>query len=298
MSTIKQLEIFVKVIECDGVIRAANALHVTPPAVTKQIKTMEAHLGIALFNRIGRKLVLTEMGQLYYQEATQALHNLKQLEALIKTGKKEVSGILKVRSSQFFAHQRLLPQLPQFLERYPKLQLNLELQESAADFLTDKVDVLYGTSIPSQTHWEQKQIGVTRYVLCASPGYIKQAGIVHDIADLQNHRYLTHTGRNPDNLIRFKNQEIMVSPYLWFNSYDGLFGAALQDLGLIWVHYPAVEPLLQTGKLIELLPKEAPPAQPVYIQYLHGEYIDPKIRAFVDFFSNESTNGSLYQSKV
>ncbi len=287
MSTIKQLEIFVKVIECNGVIRAANALHLTPPAVTKQIKTMEAHLGIALFNRIGRKLVLTEIGQVYYQEATQALHNLKRLETLIKTGKKEVSGILKVRSSQFFAHQRLLPQLPQFLERYPKLQLNLELQESSADFVTDKVDVLYGVSIPGQANWEQKQIGITRYVLCASPDYIKRYGTVKNIADLQNHRYLTHSGRNPDNLIRFKNQEIIVSPYLWFNNYDGLFGAALQDLGLIWVHYPAVEKLLQTGKMIELLPNEAPPAQPIYLQYLHGEYIDPKIRAFVDFFSNE-----------
>lgn len=182
-------------------------------------------------------------------------------------------------------HQRLLPQLPQFLERYPKLQLNLEIQESSANFVTDKVDVLYGVSIPGPTHWEQKQIGVTRYVLCASPGYIKRAGTVQDIADLHNHRYLTHTGRNPDNLIRFKSQEILVSPYLWFNNYDGLFGAALQDLGLIWVHHPAVEPLLQTGQMIELLAHEAPPAQPVYLQYLHGEYIDPKVRAFVDFFS-------------
>jgi DNA-binding transcriptional LysR family regulator len=92
MSTIKQLEIFIKVVECDGVIRAANALHVTPPAVTKQIKAMEAHLGISLFNRIGRKLILTEMGRAYYQEATQALHNLKQLEVLIKTGKKKFQG--------------------------------------------------------------------------------------------------------------------------------------------------------------------------------------------------------------
>jgi DNA-binding transcriptional LysR family regulator len=100
VSKIEQLASFIKIVECGGLIRAAEALHLTPPALTKQMKALEGHLGTALFHRVSRRLILTEIGQQYYDEAARTLHNLIQLERLIKTGKKEVSGILKVRTTR------------------------------------------------------------------------------------------------------------------------------------------------------------------------------------------------------
>lgn len=284
MSKIEQLESFIKIVECGGLIRAAEALHLTPPALTKQMKVLEGNLGVALFHRIGRRLILTEIGQQYYEEAVRALQSLTQLERLIKTGKKEVSGILKIRSTQYFGHTYLFPRLGAFLERYPALRVNIELLEYPPDFIKDKVDIIYGVSISGQDNWVQKKMGMTSYVLCASPAYLERFGTPQKIADLYQHRYLTHTGRYVENLVHFKNQDVTLLPYLWFNSYDGLFAAGLQGLGLIWVHRYAAEEHLQKGHLVEILPEEAAPPRPVYLQYLAAEYIDPKVRAFVDFF--------------
>lgn len=114
MSKIEQLESFIKIVECGGLIRAAEELHLTPPALTKQMKVLEGNLGVALFHRVGRRLILTEIGQQYYEEAVRVLQNLTQLERLIKTGKKEVSGILKIRSTQYFGHAHLFPRLVHF----------------------------------------------------------------------------------------------------------------------------------------------------------------------------------------
>lgn len=284
MSKIEQLQSLIKIVECGGLIRAAEALHLTPPALTKQMKVLEGSLGIALFHRVGRRLILTEIGQQYYEEAVRVLQNLNQLERLIKTGKKEVSGILKIRSTQYFAHAHLFPRLREFLERYPVLRVNIELLEYAPDFIKDKVDIIYGVSIPGQDHWVQKKIGMTSYVLCASPAYLERSGTPQKLADLYAHHYLTHTGRDAENIVYFKHQDITLSPYSWFNNYEGLLAAGLQGLGLIWVHRYAVEAYLQSGQLIELLADEAAPPRPVYLQYLAAEYIDPKIRAFVGFF--------------
>ncbi len=284
MSKIEQLASFIKIVECGGLIRAAEALHLTPPALTKRMKVLEGHLGTALFHRVGRRLILTEIGQQYYDEAVRTLQNLTQLERLIKTGKKEVSGILKVRTTPYFGHAHLFPRLTEFLERYPALRINLELLEHAPDFIEDKVDILYGASIPGHDHWVQKKIGATSYVLCANSTYLKRFGTPQKISDLYAHHYLAHTGRNPDNVLHFKKQDITLPPYSWFNNYESLLAACLEGLGLIWVHRYAAEDLLKKGQLIELLAKEAAPSRPVYLQYLATEYIDPKVRAFVEFF--------------
>lgn len=284
MSKIEQLESFIKIVECGGLIRAAEALHLTPPALTKQMKALEGHLGTALFHRVGRRLILTDIGQQYYDEAARTLHNLIGLERLIKTGKKEVSGVLKIRTTPYFGHAHLFPRLAEFLKRYPALRVHFELLEYTPDFIEDKVDILYGVSIPGHDHWVQKQIGATSYALCASPAYLKQMGTPETINDLYAHHYLAHTGRNPDNALHFKKQNITLPAYSWFNNYEGLLAACLEGIGLIWVHRYAVEDLLKKGQLTELLPKEAVPSCPVYLQYLATEYIDPKVRAFVEFF--------------
>src|SRR6185437_1979790 len=286
MSKLEQLETFIKVVEHTGIARAALALNLSSSAVTKQIQALETNIGVALFDRSKRSLKLTEIGERYYLEAVSSLKNLQQLESLIHTNQKEVSGILKVRSMHFVANQLIIPRLPRFLERYPKLQLNLENLEHMPNFWQDGVDVMYGASFPGQDDWVQKKIGLTDLILCASPIYLKQFGNPKTLEELKNHRYLTHTARNPDHLIRLNKQNLIVPPYLWFNNYESMIAAAYVGLGFIWLHQNAVAIQLERGDFIELFPQHALRNQAMYLYYQNGQYIHPKIRAFVDFFSN------------
>jgi len=286
MSKLEQLETFIKVVEHTGIARAALALNLSSSAVTKQIQALETNIGVALFDRSKRSLKLTEIGERYYLEAVSSLKNLQQLESLIHTNQKEVSGILKVRSMHFVANQLIIPRLPRFLERYPKLQFNLENLEHMPNFWQDGVDVMYGASFPGQDDWVQKKIGLTDLILCASPIYLKQFGNPKTLEELKNHRYLTHTARNPDHLIRLNKQNLIVPPYLWFNNYESMIAAAYVGLGFIWLHQNAVAIQLERGDFIELFPQHALRNQAMYLYYQNGQYIHPKIRAFVDFFSN------------
>jgi len=286
MSKLEQLEAFIKVVECSGISRAATALHLSSSAVTKQIQALEAGIGVALFDRSKRSLKLTEIGERYYFEAVATLKNLEQLESLIKTSQKEVSGILKVRSMQFVANQLIIPRLAEFLACYPKLQFSLESLEHMPNFWQDGVDIVYGAWLPGQDDWIQKKIGLTDVIICASPGYLEQFGNPKTLEELKNHRYLTHTARNPDHLLRLNKQNMIVPPYLWFNNYESMIAAAQVGLGFIWLHKNAVIKQLEQGSLIELFPQHALRNQAMYLYYLSGQYIHPKIRAFVDFFSN------------
>lgn len=284
MSKLEQLQTFVKVVEHGGITHAAEVIHLSAPAVTKQIQNLEEHLGVALFDRVGRNLKLTEIGERYYQEAVAALRSLQQLESFIKTGQKDVSGILKIRTIQHFAIKQMIPRLPEFLAKYPNLRIKLETIESMPNFWKDEIDILYGVSIPGQPDWVQKRIGSTYYILCASPTYLEKMGTPQTVEDLKHHRYLSHAGRIQNYLIELKSTNLITDPYMWFSNYEGLIEAALQGLGYIWAHEYVVTGLIREGKLTEILPHEVAPERPIYLYYQNGQYIDPKIRAFVDFF--------------
>lgn len=285
MSKLEQLQTFIKVVDCHGVTAASKVLHLTPPAVTKQIQNLEQQLGVALFDRIGRGLKLTEIGERYYQEAENVLKNLQQLEALIKTGQSEVSGILSVRATQYYAQTKIMPRLAEFLQLYPKLKMKLEIRERLPDFWQDQVDIVYGVSVEGQADWIQKAIDTTRYVLCAAPCYFERFGKPKNLEALKEHRYLTHMGRNPDYAVRLKHRTLMLTPYLWFNHFDAIFDAALQGLGIIWVHEHGVRRYLDSGELVEIFEPYSLAQQKVYLYYPNGQYIDPKTRAFVEYFS-------------
>jgi len=167
MSKLEQLETFIKVVEHTGIARAALALNLSSSAVTKQIQALEAGIGVALFDRTKRSLKLTEIGESYYLEAVSTLKNPQQLESLIHTSQKEISGILKVRSMHFVANQLIIPRLPEFLVCYPKLQFSLENLEHMPNFWQDGMDIMYGASCPGQDDWVQKKIGLTDIILCA-----------------------------------------------------------------------------------------------------------------------------------
>lgn len=286
MSKLEQLETFIKVIECNGIAKAAEALHMSPSAITKQIQALEAKIRTVLFDRTKRNLKLTEIGEQYYIEACNTIKNLQQLESLIQTNQKEISGILKIRSMQFIANKFVIPRLEEFLSLYPKLQVNLESLEILPNFWKDGIDIVYGSSYPGEDTWVQRKIGLTDIILCGSPKYFKKYGIPATIDELHEHKYLTHTARNPDNLIRLKQLNLCITPYLWCNTYESMIASAKAGIGFVWLHADSVASELSSGELIEIFPEHTLRDQSMYLYYQNGQYIQPKIRAFVDFFSS------------
>ena len=138
-------------------------------------------------------------------------------------------------------------------------------------------------SIPGPADSIQRVIEKTRYVLCASPDYLKKYGTPKRPQDLIGHQYITHSMRRPDDVILFKNDSIHVEPLLRLNDTKAMLQCALEGVGIIKLHEYVVREAIEQKKLVEILSSFAENELSIYLCYQARRYLQPKIRRFIDF---------------
>lgn len=291
MSKFKQLEAFVCVIEEGSFAAAGLRLHLTPAAISKQIKALEESLSTELIRRNTRNLALTDIGEQYFAKAKTILAEVKEADMLILQTQKEPAGILRMVIMHYFAEDIILPRLDEFLKKYPKLTLQLELAERLPDLIREEIDLVFGISIEAYPDFVKKSISRTRYVFCASPEYIKNFGLPLLPEDLKKHRYITHSMRKRAQFVSFKNHtDIYVEPYLWLNDSDAIRACACMGLGIAKLHEYFVRQDIAAGRLIALYSDYTEPEQDIYLYYRQSLHTNPKIKAFINFYTEERKN--------
>lgn len=288
MTDFSQIKTFVLVSELGSLAAAARTLGVSPAAISKQLTKLEEELGLQLLLRSTRKLELTEVGINYCFQCRRILEEVEAASALISQIKVVPNGALKVVSGRHFATSYIVPNVKEFLLKYPKIELNLELAERIPDLNTEAIDILIGMSISATGDVIQKRIGTTSYSLCASPDYLKQFGIPKKPEDLKNHRYIAHSMRKPDNELIFHNKEVVaLTPYLRVNDTETMLNFALDGLGVVKLHHYVVKKHLEQGLLHELLSSYNTSEVPIYVAYPQRRFIASKVRCFIDFITEK-----------
>lgn len=286
MNKLECITAFITVVEKNSFAAAAKKCGISNAAISRKINHLEAELKAKLLNRATRKISLTEIGAQYYQHCKKLIKELIEAESDIMESQSEVSGVLNITSSRYFAIRYLMPRLSEFMVLYPKVLIKIELAERFPDLDKEDVDILFGVSIEGPDKLVRKRITSSRYVLCASPQYLKENGIPKVPSDLSQHRYITHTMRVPDNIVRFKNnKEIYVKPVLYLNDSRAMRGCAIQNMGIVKLHDYVVVDALQNGQLVEILSEYGEAPKPVYLYYQQSRYLQPKIRKFIDFYA-------------
>lgn len=284
MSKLEQIMTFINVIEQNGFAAAARKQGVSTAAISRQISQLEAELNTQLIVRTTRHLALSEMGEEYYQQCKKVLSGLQEAESTIAKSKDEATGNLHIVANRYFAMTHLLPRLSDFQNQNPKLQIHLQLAERFPNFIEENVDILFGVTADGPDGLVRKRVADTRYILCASPQYLKLHGMPKTPADLLEHRYITHSMRNPKNVIPFKNVVAHVNPTLWLNDSFAMRESAIDGMGLVDLHDYIVVEAIREGKLVEVLREYQHPKQSVYLYYQQNRYVLPKIRRFIDFY--------------
>lgn len=280
----------IAIADSGSIYQAATRLHQTSAAISKKLTKLEAHLATQLVRRERKGFVLTDAGQRYYHEAKKALAQFALAERSVVHATTQPSGELKVVANQYYAQTIILPKLPAFLTRYPEIEFNLDVAEILPDFNAKKMHILFGVSLPGEEYLVRKRIDVTRYVLCASPLYLKRKGIPNSSAELLQHDYIAHRGRKVHQVITLDHQQqIVMKPKLFLNNSQLLIKAALTHLGFIWTHENMVSDLLGKKKLVVLLKQYTQQPITIYAYYEHQPYSDPKIQAFINFFQLSRT---------
>lgn len=285
MSDLDRFEIFTYVAQTGNLSQAAKHLSLTKASLSKQIKKLETKLGVDLFARTRQRLHLTDQGEILLQQCLRLKKELEDTRAVCKDFHATPQGTLHVVSLDYFAKQLIYPRLGEFMQKYPELEIIINISERVPHFEQEQVDIAVGFSLIAPDNIIQRQLTTTRHVMCASPIYLKKHGNPETLHDLQQHVYIGHHARNEVCSTHLKRgHEIKIKPSLVLNHVAGMIECAKAGLGIVQLPYYVLEKLLASGELIEVLCSYQAVNAPVYYFYPKFRYTQPKVRCFIDFF--------------
>ena len=287
MEAFGTIPVFVAVVENGGFSAAARTLGISKSAVSKRINQLEAHLGVRLLHRTTRKLSLTEAGERYFEHAAQALTAAGQAEDAVTELQGEPQGNLKISSPMSFGRLHVAPLIPKLLQRHPKLQIDLVMDDRKVDLVAGGFDVaIRAGNLPDSTLIARK-LAPLRQVLCASPDYIDRYGRPGTPAELSSHNcvlYSYSSDANEWTLIRESGPEnVTVSGSYQVNNSEALLEALREGVGIGRLPTFVAGPDLKTGRLVQLFESYRIPEFTIYAVFPERQYLPAKVRAFLDF---------------
>ncbi len=273
--------------------RAADELHVTPAALSHQIKSLETFLDVRLFVRKTRAVELTEAGAALFPGLNAAFGQIRQALAAIEVTKTD--NVLVISSAPGVTAKWLAPRLYRFLEAYPEIDARISSSQTRANFLTDGVDLAIRNSFgdPEGLHFEK--LAEVRLVVAASPRYVEENGPFEAPADL-----LEATLIHDDSLGRVKGMPgwddwfqaagVEVAGQrrgVRFNSTDHMIDAAEEGAGVLLAADLVLHDDLKRGRLIQLFDLAVPTGRAFYVVCPSGRENDAKIKAFREWLVDE-----------
>ncbi|WP_298769055.1 LysR family transcriptional regulator [uncultured Shewanella sp.] len=285
MDKLKSMQALVAVVDSGSFSKAAVRLSITATMVGKHINALEAALGVRLLNRTTRKQSLTEGGEQYYFECRRLLAEIAEAENGLQQFNHDPKGLIRINSPVTYGHQILAPILAKFLQAYSQINIELILDNGVIDPLHDPFDLVIRIGNLADSSLIARQLGEYDMIFCASPSYLKQAGIPDSIDALLSHSCLGfHYGDVQINqILRHETLAFDKShTRLISNSGSALKVAAMAGGGIILQPRLLLADSIETGELIEVLIDSAP--QPLPINLLYKSTTQPlKIRTFIDF---------------
>lgn len=281
------IPVFVAVVENGGFSAAARTLGISKSAVSKRINQLEANLGVRLLHRTTRKLSLTEAGERYFEHAAQALTAAGQAEDAVTELQGEPQGNLKISSPMSFGRLHVAPLIPKLLQRYPKLQIDLVMDDRKVDLVAGGFDVaIRAGNLPASTLIARK-LAPVRQVLCASPDYIDRYDRPGTPAELSGHNcvlYSYSSDAGEWTLIGESGPEtVTVSGSYQVNNSEALLEALREGIGIGRLPTFVAGPDLKTGRLVKLFESYRLPDFTLYAVFPERQYLPAKVRAFLDF---------------
>lgn len=289
MNKITALNVFRRVVEMGTFRAAADDLHLSQAAVSKNINELEAYLGIALINRTTRRLSVTEAGMTYYRQICAVLDGLEAADQSIMAASFTPRGRLRIGMPMSYGLIRLNPLVCEFQHRYPAIGIEVILSDAYMGLVDQGLDVVIrGAGTLEDSTLRAKPLCQVQRVLCAAPDYLKEAGQPTQPADLKAHNCLRYSlSASPGKWCFSRAEESVTVDVLpasfCANNGIALKQAAVQGLGVILVPHEFVANELADGTLVTLLPDWQPDPHALFAVYPFHKEQSPNVRLFIEF---------------
>ncbi len=291
MDQLAAIRVFTRVAERGSFAQAAKELDISRAAASAHVAALEKHLGARLLNRTTRKVSLTAEGSDYLQRTRRILDELADAEETIKGTRSKPQGRLRVDVPVSFGRYLLLPALPEFVKRYPDIELDLRLNDRVTDLVAERVDVALRVGGLRTSGLVARRITQISVVTCASPTYLEQHGEPATPDDLRNHRLLGLSqpgGGSPEWNFPppYSARRLKLHFAMLFNAAEAPTITAAAGLGIARTGDLIAAEYIARGELKLILKDFIVPGPQISLVYPSAGHQSAKVRVFSDFASD------------
>ncbi|MCF6763574.1 LysR family transcriptional regulator [Pseudomonas fragi] len=290
LSLLAEMVVFVKVVEAGSFSEAARQLGTSPSAVSRSVARLEKALAIRLLQRTTRKLGLTDAGQEVFKRCNDMAGAAQAVMDLSGRFAREAEGLIRLSVPKAVGRYVIHPHMPEFLRRYPKVDVQLILEDRYVDLIDDNVDLSIRITEQPPPGLVGRQLFPIEHLLCATPQYLADHGVPQQPEDLREHSCI-YLGETPaDARWKFRQGSKTVTVGVrgrYAANHTGVrLDAVLQHIGIGSLPYFTARQALEEGRVVQVLPEWD------FIASYHGgawllqtptRYLPPKLRVFIDF---------------
>ena len=283
-----KLKVFHAAAEAGSFTHAGEQLGLSQSAVSRQVSALEQELGVSLFHRHARGLILTEQGELLHRTAHDVFMKLEAARAKLTDSKERPNGELKVSTSPGIGLHWLTPRLGEFIDLYPDIHITLITSDEELDLAMREADVAIRLRQPTQPDLIQRKLFSVRFHAYASPEYLKRFGTPKTLDDLDKHRVLLLGGTVVPNY--FENRRWLMEvarngkgprvPILTINNILGVQRACQRGIGIALLPDYLVE---ENGGLVQLFGESDTVSLDAYFAYPEELKAVARVQVFRDF---------------
>jgi len=293
LESLSGLTALVKAVETGSFIAASERLGVSASAIGKSIARLENSLGVSLLNRSTRSISLTDEGALFYERARRIVAEIDEAQHELSRVTEKPSGRLRV-SLPAIGYRLLMPLLPQFIETYQDIELDLDFSDRLVDVIAEGVDVVVRSGHFTDSQLKARRLGSYRFLLVASAEYLARHGTPQHPQELSDHACLRYRFSATGTLQNWQFSQPLLRPLpekLVFTNLEAQISAAVSGLGLLYVPDFAVAGEIARGQLVTVLENSLSGGGQFSLLWPGNRHLLPKLRVFIDFLSQHHPLG-------
>lgn len=289
MKDLNEIQCFVRTVELKSLTAASKVLGLPKSSISRKIRNLESRVGMTLLVRTTRALNLTDAGRLFFERSALALKEIDQAEDALDSSRQTVEGTLRITAPMVFATGQFNDLIASFMKKYPKVKIDLLLTERIVDLVSEGIDLAFRLGELDDSTLISKKLKAFDGSLVASPQYLKTHGVPKIFSDLEKHDCIVFSPNERPLKWSLKGpngkKEFIPRGRLNVNDLMSVKEAVLRGLGIgLLPKYMMIEEI-EDGKLKVVCSDWTSRAGVIHLVYPGQKFISPKMRAFIDYTS-------------
>jgi DNA-binding transcriptional LysR family regulator len=284
---LQQIRVFVRVAELKSFTQAAEQLNQAKGQTSQMVGALESSLGMRLLVRTTRSVRLTPEGVEFLERSRQLLADADQLAVLFRHDVERLRGTVRIDMLSDLAHDHVIPRLPDFLAR---LELSIGTADRFVDVAQEGFDCVLRLGQLADSDLMVRPLGVIKMCNVASAQYLKTRGKPEELSDLAEHQLIHYSSKLASHNAAWEwideEGQLQLQPMsysLVLNGTRAMQSACLASLGLMQVPRYGVKALIDSGQLVEVLPRYVGPPLPVSLLHPYRRHLPPRVRVTLDW---------------